>query len=97
MPCFYHVEHVQSSFTGIDVRAIYCPTMYFLMHSSVAMRPAEFRPVRSSMIQRYVHVGQLSDSYMGLVYFSHLKPHFVRRGDLDWGSMAPSHGSCFDW
>lgn len=42
------------------------------------------------MIQRYVHVGQLSDSYMGLVYFSHLKPHFVRRGDLDWGSMAPN-------
>ena len=41
------------------------------------------------MIQRYVHVGQLSDSYMALVYFSHLKPHFVRRGDLNWGSMAP--------
>ena len=32
------------------------------------------------MIQHCVQVGPLSDSYMGLVYVSHLKPHFVRRG-----------------
>ena len=45
------------------------------------------------MIQHYV--GQLSDSYMGLVYISHLKPHFVRRGGLELGVNGTSHRSCF--